>query len=148
MPQRANRLLWEWMQERLCVKRCLPEQMPEASQRMVHQGDDSCASVAAQPGTLCGSAPSPMLSAGERFDLCSPQFYSSFLPGSRRHFRCFPCVLHPVVHCWCATGTGSTRRTLPAHADAARSHIPLSGDARHAVHAGPPHRTRASPRAM
>src|SRR6266851_398063 len=42
-------------------------------------------------------------------------------------------------------------RPLPAHADAVCntghvgdpcSHVPLSGDARHAAHAGPPHTTR------
>jgi hypothetical protein len=36
----------------------------------------------------------------------------SFPSGSRPRSRCFPRVLHLfVVHCWCATGTGSTRRT-------------------------------------
>ncbi len=38
--------------------------------------------------------------------------HTCFPPGSRPRSRCLPCVLHlPVVHCWCATDAGSTRRT-------------------------------------
>ena len=49
---------------------------------------------------------------GEAYDLRPPYFCSSFPPGSRPRSRCLPCVLHlPVVHCWCATDAGSTRRT-------------------------------------
>ncbi len=45
------------------------------------------------------------------YELRPPSFCLSFPSGSRPRSRCFPCVLHPfVVHCWCATGTGSTRR--------------------------------------
>ena len=79
---------------------------------MVHQEDSSCAWYVAHRGGLRGSAPFPMLSRGKAFGLRPPPFYFSLPPGSRPRSRCFPCVLHPpVVHCWCATGTGSTRRT-------------------------------------
>jgi hypothetical protein len=45
------------------------------------------------------------------YELRPSPFCFSFPSGSRPRSRCFPCVLHPcVVHCWCATGTGSTRR--------------------------------------
>ena len=46
------------------------------------------------------------------YELRPPPFCFSFPFGSRLRSRCFPCVLHPFgVHCWCATGTGSRRRT-------------------------------------
>ena len=86
----------------------------------------------------------------------SPSQRTCFPPISRLQSRCFPCLLHPtVVDYKCATGTRSRRRTyyvrclllqtlhgiLAIVADPC-SHVPLSGNVRHAGHAGSPHTTR------
>ena len=73
LPQRAYCLLCrQWRQERLCVKRCLPERMPEASQRMVHQEDGSCAWYAAQRGVLRAEQPLPRCPEGRRMTFVHP----------------------------------------------------------------------------
>ena len=62
-----------------------------------------------------------------------------------------PCCGTLLVRHWHREHTTNPLRPLPAHTDAACSpglvadpcsHVPLSGDAQHAAHAGPPHTTR------
>ena len=125
------------------------------SQRMVHQADGSCAWEAAQRGVVRGSAPFPMLSGGEAYDLRPPL--------SAHPSRLTP-VRGPGASCVCPTllwYTAGVPLELGSHdgraADAAChtghvadpcSHVPPSDDAQHAALAGLPHTTRASPRAM
>src|SRR2546430_10290740 len=85
---------------RPCVKWCLPERLPEASQHMVHQADGLCAWEVAQRAVLCGSAPFPMLPTGEAYDLrpplsASPSRLASVRgPGVSRVRSCASSVVH------------------------------------------------------
>ena len=156
LPQRAICLQSrQWRQERSCVKWGSSERMSQgasswSTKKMAHEHGRR------RNVRCCALSIFPILPSGEAYDLHPPPFCSSFPPGFRQQSRCFPCVLHlPVVHCWCTTGTGSTRRTrsvlcLPMLTlyevswigGRSGSHILPSCDARHAVHGGPPHTTR------
>jgi len=113
LPQRAYCLLCrQWRQERLCVKRCLPERMPEASQRMVHQEDGSCAWYAAQRSVLRAEQPLPRCPEGRRMTFVHPiSAHPSRLAPVRGPGASRVCSTLLWLHCRCATGTGSTCRT-------------------------------------
>jgi hypothetical protein len=129
--------------------------MQEASQRMVHQADGLCAWEAAQRGVLGGSATSSMLSVVGVSPSSTPFLLPLpvWLPSAAQVLPvCAPpcCGTLLVCHRIRQRTTGPLRPS-PAHADVACyighaadpcSHVPLSGDARHGVHDGLPHRTR------
>jgi hypothetical protein len=158
MPQRATCLLRrQWRQERSCVKRCLPEQMPEASQRMLHQEDGFCVWEAAQRGVLRGSATFPCCPECRRLTFVHPLFASPSLlapvrgPGASH--VCCSLLWYTVGVPLAPEHTTDPCRPLPAYADAACStghvgapcsHVPLSGDAQHGAHAEPPQTTRCN----